>query len=332
MNTVLTKKERKAKIKQQKFDRQRSLRVVEYLEFSGILDGSPVEIEEGYIISDRNCCDIFASFVFKNVCEKPLKSLSIRLECYQNANIPYLNIDFTYCHDLLTFGSIAIRKEHFKLRDSNSRETVLKGESFGSAVYIPIPESYFKRMNVRILSAEFEDGEVKKIDMIAGGKATHITELDDLSKIVYTRLNVYQGTEEFYPTVVVPCESSTVWLCCCGNKNPVDAEICEHCRREKSIVIGQLSSDNIKETLSKMVADPTERVLHDKSEFFKNMTIGREKDEQKKIEEYEKVMKNIADMEKARERRQMMILPKILIYVGTLLFIVYLLQLLSRIL
>ena len=62
------------------------------------------------------------------------------------------------------------------------------------------------------------------------------------------------------------------------------------------------------------------------------MVTPTRRDEQQKIEEYEKVMKNIADMEKARERRQMMILPKILIYVGTLLFIVYLLQLLSRIL
>ena len=96
----------KQSIKRQKIDRQRCLRVAKYIDYPFILPDSPVELEEGYIVADKDTGDVFASFVFKHLAEKSLKKLNIRLACYLNQNIPYTNIDFTYSQEELTFGLI----------------------------------------------------------------------------------------------------------------------------------------------------------------------------------------------------------------------------------
>ena len=101
------KKFSKETIRRQRIDRERTLRVVKYIDYPFVLTDCPVELEEGYIVTDRISCDVFASFVFKNVSEMLIKRLDIRLACYQNQNIPYLNIDFTYSQDELTFGVIS---------------------------------------------------------------------------------------------------------------------------------------------------------------------------------------------------------------------------------
>ena len=71
------KRRLKAKLKRQKDDRMRALRVVKYLEYPFILPDSPVEIEEGFIVSDSDTYDVFASFIVKNVSEHPIQKLNI---------------------------------------------------------------------------------------------------------------------------------------------------------------------------------------------------------------------------------------------------------------
>lgn len=321
-------KEQKLRIRKQKFDRGRSLRVVEYLDFSTILESSPVEINEGYIVSDRDTCDIFASFVFKSVSPKPISELKVRLICYQNQNIPYLNIDFTYSHSELTFGMIEKKGAEMKLKDANRREAIYENECFGSAVYIPIPETYFKRMEVMLVSVTFENAGTYDIDKIAGGKAKSYSELDDFSKIVYTRLNIYQSAEERFPTVVIPEEGDNVWLCCCGTKNSKSNEVCERCGREKEWQMQNITSDRIEETKREMISNPEERVLHDKTNFAQNKHLESKEEISRKIEKYETVMKNVAEMEKRREKRNAMIIPKILIYVVVMLLILLIIKVL----
>ena len=72
-----------------------------------------------------------------------------------------------------------------------------------------------------------------------------------------------------------------------------------------------------------MINDPTEITLHDKSKFKQNKFLESQDDIDKKIEQYEKAMKNIAYEEKRKHKRQMMLIPKILIGAG----IIYLLVL-----
>ena len=75
-------------------DRQRYIRVVESFDFSGIIQNSPVEITEGYIVSDRDSDEVFACFEFMSVSEKPIKALDVKVLLYSGQNVPssYPNI------------------------------------------------------------------------------------------------------------------------------------------------------------------------------------------------------------------------------------------------
>ena len=70
----------------QRKDRLRSLRVVKYTDYPFVLENCPVELTESYILADRETTEIFASFIFKNVSEKPITRLDIRLALYLNGN------------------------------------------------------------------------------------------------------------------------------------------------------------------------------------------------------------------------------------------------------
>ena len=167
-----TKEERLA-LKRQREDQMRSFRVVRYLDFPSIMSGSPVEVTEGFIVSDRESCEVFASFVFKNVGEKALFGLKIRLLFYQNQNIPYLKSDFVYSHNDFRFGMIAAPSgKRYGIRESNKRVSVKSGESFGAHVFIPLPESYFTKLEVKICSVEYTGGEKQEISS-GGNKFIH---------------------------------------------------------------------------------------------------------------------------------------------------------------
>lgn len=310
MSSINVSKESK---KRQKIDRMRSLRVVKYLEFPFILPDSPVEPIEGYIVSDMDTYDVFASLIFKNLAERPLRKLNVRLAFYLNQNIPYTHVDFSYSHDDLTFGIIGKDGVDLKFKQSNERVAIEQSETFGACVYIPLPETYFTRLEVTLVSVEYAGGHVVELNTLVSGKNKRYSELDDVSKIVYTRVNIYQAAESRFPTKVVPQFGNTVWLCCCGNKNPTASETCEVCGREKEWQQKSVSAEVLEETTKRMVSDPREVGLHDKSKFKQNNHLESKEENEKKIEQYEQAMKNIAREEERRHRRQLWLIPKILI-------------------
>lgn len=308
-----SKKEMKAKIKKQKQDRMRSLRVVKYLEYPFILPDSPVAIDEGYIVSDMDTYDVFVSFIFKNVSQRPLRKLNIRIACYLNQNIPYTYIDFTYSHDELTFGLIAKDDLNLKLKESNLRTTVEQSETFGACVYIPLPESYFTKMELILASVEYAGGQVEQLNMPVAGDSKKYADLDNISKIVYSRVNIYNAAESQFPTKVIPQFGNTSWLCCCGTKNASSNGACEKCGRDKEWQQNSVTSSIIEETKKRMIADSRERVLHDKTKFKQNKYQESAEDNEKKIKQYELAMKKIAYEEQRKERRQIMFIPKLII-------------------
>lgn len=316
----------KQSIKRQKIDRLRCLRVAKYIDYPFILPDSPVELDEGYIVADKDTGDVFASFVFKHLAEKPLKKLDIRLACYLNQNIPYLNIDFTYSQDELTFGLIKKNGVELKLREANKRSVIQKSETFGACVFIPLPESYFTKMDVILTSVEYEDGTVEMLNTLVAGNSKRYKDLDNYSKLAYSRVNIYYSAEEKYPTTVIPQFGTKVWLCCCGNKNPASSETCEKCGREKDWQQKTATDDAIEETKNKLIADPTENVFHDKSRFAQNKYLENDEETQNKIEQYERAMKNVAEAERRKQKRQIMIVPKILLYFIVIYLIIFGLQ------
>ena len=318
----------KESIKRQKIDRQRCLRVAKYIDYPFILPDSPVELDEGYIVADKDTGDVFASFVFKHLAENPLKKLNIRLACYLNQNIPYLNIDFTYSQDDLTFGLIKKNGVELKLREANKRSCIQTSETFGSCVFIPLPESYFTKMDVILISVEYDDGSVEELNTLVAGNNKKYKDLDNYSKLAYSRVNIYYSAEEKFPTTVIPQFGSKVWLCCCGNKNPVSSDKCEKCGREKDWQQKTATDEAITETKNKLVADPTENVFHDKSRFAQNKYLESDEETQSKIEQYERAMKNVAEAERRKQRRQLMLIPKILLFIAVVYLITFALRVL----
>ncbi len=316
----------KDKLKRQKRDHMRALRVVKYIDYPFILPDSPVDIEEGYIVSDRDSYEVFASFIFKNVSDASIAKLKIRLSFYLNQNIPYTSTDFVYCQDELTFGIIGKDGNDLKLKESNSKKYIENGATFGSCVYIPLPETYFTKLEVTLLSVEFAGGNVREINTVVAGDSKRFSELDDVSKRVYSGLNIYKGAEEKYPSKVIPQFGNTVWLCCCGNKNPSSYTHCKKCGREKEWQEKSVSENALEITKQQYINDPKRVVYHDKSRFKQNKYLESDKEIEAKIEQYEKAMKNIALEEKQKHKRQVMLIPKIILIALVFYLIVFVLK------
>ena len=325
----------KKALKRQKVDVFRPLRVVKYIDFSFVLENSPVEIEEGYIVADKDTGEVFASFIFKNLSNLPIKNLNIKLDFYLNNNcVPYKSIDFEYSRDELTFGIIKNRKKELKVRECNKRTLIYSGESFGSCVFVPIPENYFKKLEVTLVSVVYSNGTTENINQTVTGKKKLFSELDDISKTVYNRMNIYQSAEHYHPTIVIPQFGNKVWLCCCGNKNPASSEKCEVCAREKEYQQKNFVQSAIDESVKNLVSDPTEITFHDKTKYSQNKHLENDADIQKKIEAFEKSMENVERAEIIRQKRLWSAPIRVLIWIigvlsikGLLELIMYLLSL-----
>lgn len=300
--------------KQQKRDRQRIFRVIEYLDYSAVFECSPVEITDGYIISDVDNYDIFASFVFRNVCPKGILSLDIMLLCYKNQNIPYLKIPFTYSLKSYTLGIRRKGGTKIKEKIAEKQPVVEPSESFGEAVYIPIPESYFTRVKLVITAVTYDDGSHEELELVAGKSIKKFHELDDSLKFAYRKLNLFTAAEEVFPIQVVPQEGEMAWLCCCGHKNPKSAERCEICQRERDWVLENLAVEKLDERAKKIAEEEQHLFKPDKTKYRQDKYLQTEEEIRRKKEAYELAMKRIAERERRKEKLKMQILPRVLLY------------------
>ena len=167
------------------------------------------------------------------------------------------------------------------------------------------------------LEALNSNGTVDTLNIKVAGNTKRYNDLDNISKMVYTRVNIYVAAESAFPTKVIPQFSNTGWLCCCGNKNAADSQNCEVCGREKSWQESSVTATALEETKQKLISDPNERTLHDKTNYAQNKYLEDDKQIQEKIQQYEKAIENVAIAEKKRERRKLMVLPKLALWIGT---------------
>ncbi len=325
-------KELKARIKRIKNDKRRMLRVVEYFDFSGIIEGSPVQVQEGYIVSDIATNEIFASFTFQNLSKNSVVSLSVRLLLYQNSNLPYIKIPFVYSEDEFTLG-VRERPGKVKMpfyarlfkRDGIAGD-IETYESFGRASYIKIPEAYFRKAALEIVNVVYAGGKEQKIGVIVANKCKRISELDDEKKYAFSKVNIYSGAEEFHPSRVIPVVTQEVWLCCCGNKNILADTKCRVCERDRDWLLQNINETKLEETV-KVLKRESDPHLRDKAGFNNSRREETDKEIEEKIKSYEKVIQRLAEEERIKQRKNKMIVPKILLYFGVLYLIVYLLQL-----
>jgi len=314
-HTVIDKEAYLKKLKkQQKRDRQRIFRVLEYLDYSAVFERSPVEIIDGYVISDVENYEIFASFVFRNVSDKGILSLDILLLCYQHQNIPYLKIPFTYSLESYTLGTRRINGKAIKKKIAEQKPVIDATETFGETVYIPIPESYFKRLQVILTGVTYADGSREELNLIAGRSIKKFNELDADKRLAYNKVNIYTANEEVFPIKVVPQAGEMAWLCCCGHKNPKSAALCEICQREQDWVLNTLAEEKLDETARKIAEEEKQLFKPLKNSYRQDKYLQNEVEIKRKKEAYELAMKRVAERERRREQLKAQILPRLLLY------------------
>ncbi len=308
-------------------DRMRPLRVVEYLENSAIFENSPVEIKEGYIISDRETGELFLTLNFRSVSQKTISALDIRLILFKDRIVlPDKKIEYRYSWEDATLGERVINGVQRKDRECKKDKTLMYGEEFGEGIYIPLPESYFKKMQIELVSVTYFDGSKQELNLIAGSRAMRYLELDDELRDAYRSLNIFQKAEAAHPIRVLPQAGENVWLCCCGRKNPADTTLCDVCGRDKDWQFQNLSVENLEKTYAKN--NEGKRILNDTSAYKQNKHMETEEEQKRKVELCNQALERLAIQEKQRERRQVMLLPKILLWVGVIALLYLLCELL----
>lgn len=303
----MASRERRKLEKRARYDRMRNLRVVEYIDYGKELNDCPVEVTEGYIVSDIDDYSIFASFVFRNASGRRITSLKIRLLCYQNQNIPYLKIPFEYCYDTCTFGVMRRRGEKLKDKKDISCGSVADGVAFGECVYIRLPESYFKKLELELMSVTYDDGTEQTIGVIAGHSKARIGFEDKGFEAAYREINIYREAELMHPACVIPKMGTNAWLCCCGHKNSLDDIKCEVCYRER-----QWQLDNIVESRLKAAADAAQVAYTVRDSYKQDKYMQSEREIAEKVAQYERAMKNIAAEERAKERLKRQFIPRLI--------------------
>lgn len=322
---------RRENLRRVRRDRLRPLRVLEYLDNSAIFEHSPVEVKDGYIISDRDNGELFLVLIFRCLSNKPLAALDIRvLLFHERQPIPFQKIEFRYSWDEATFGERVIDGRTRKEKECRQERIIVHGEEFGQGIYLPLPENYFHRMQIELVGAEYSDGSYEQLGLIAGNRAPQFPDMDTGLRASYSRLNIFTEAEQVHPIRVLPQEGENVWLCCCGHKNPSGVALCEQCGRDKDWQLENLSMEKLEQTKREIENDVSYRILHDTSAYPQNRHLESEAEKQRKVERCNEALQRLAAQEKARERRNWMILPKIGLLVLLVFVIWFLAELLSR--
>ncbi len=298
----------------QKKDKLRALRVIEFLDYSAIFESSPVEVIEGYIVSDIDEYDIFASFVFKNVSKTQIKALDIRLLIYKNQNIPYEKPTFRYSRENYTLGTRRADQEVIKTKEAG--EFINPGESFGEAIYIPLPESYFSKFELEITGVLYADDSYEKFSLIAGKRKERIAELDDDKMFTYMTINIFKAAEEKFPGQYIPQKGENAWLCCCGHKNSITSNYCEVCKRDMAWQFNNLVPDRLEDIAERKKQERAIPHAFEKSRYSQTKYLQTKEDQERKMKAYEQAIQRITQEEQRKERLKNWFIPKLLLALG----------------
>lgn len=315
---------RRANLNRVRKDRMRPLRVLEYLDHSAIFENSPVEIKEGYLISDRDNGELFLTLNLRTLSKRPISALRIRILLYRERMVtPYLKLHYTYSWEEATFGERVLDGVPRKERECRKDKTLVYGEEFGEGIYIPLPDSWFKKMQIELVDVTYFDGSTEKLDLLAGSRALRYLELDDDLHDIYREVNIFREAEQEHPIRVMPQIGQHVWLCCCGRKNPVEKALCEKCGRDKDWQLQNITVAKFEETRQAQSQDRNRRVLHDTSAYKQNKHMESKEELERKVEMCNQALERIAIQEKERERRQTWFLPKIALCIGLIALLGY---------
>ncbi len=312
-------------------DRERIYRIIDTFEFNSIVEGSPVQAQEGITIRDEDTGELFASFTFRNLSEKEIASLSIRLLLYHDADIPQTTkVYFTYSASNASLGIRSMPwKKNKRLVRRKEKRYIRPTESFGRSAYMLLPHNYCKKLVLELLSVEYKDGSTEKLGIVVPNESNKMSDLESAKRYAYSTLNVYKEVEKTYPAVVMPQKTENAWICCCGHKNLISYDKCEICGRDKEWEFAELNDKKLDETVTELKR-ANDRLVYPRKNPFKGYQrpLTPEEEYRKKLE-YEKVLRNLEEEERRKEHNNRMIIPKAFLYYAVGMLIIMILTLIN---
>ena len=203
---------------------------IKKLEFDFVYPNCPIELIDGFSCYESESYEYFIWLKLQNVSKRAIKSVTIRLLCYQYANIPYLKIPFCYSINNKNTGIFEEEQKKSKKRKKQSY-TIPGGSFFGKDIYIRLPQSYFKKLEVEILSVVFADGETMRFENQDRRKLKKFENVKSEIQYAYDKINKYEALESIFPIKNIPLFEENAWVCCCGHKNITADTNCKRCRR-----------------------------------------------------------------------------------------------------
>ncbi len=257
--------------------------------FDFIYGDSPIELIDRTSCYDIESFEYFLTVRFRNVSTRGITSLDVRVDLFDGISIlPYKRIAYTY-----------------KIKTDS--------DIIGERDYIPIPQSYYKHLEVVVVSVTFADGETKELNLSSRGKPRLISEQPNH---IITACEIVDDSEQLrdtYPAVIMPEFGQTAWICSCSHKNRAESEECERCTRSREALRELYSRENL-ERVSKNEAHGTATMTQRrvKGEFM-DRREPRVNDSKKELlieEQKQKVEKR----ERYKEKMRIQALPRIALY------------------
>lgn len=186
-------------------------------------EGAPVVVSSGSLLNDNLTKNKVVQLRFKNISEKPIKSVSVRIEALDDEGAAmWMPVNHQYT-------DIKAKRE----------------EIFGKNVSIPMPDGDIHSFTLTVTGAEFGDGTVwecgDKEWSEAGSPRTITDALGD--EELYHQFTIRYGSDCRY----LPEDDGRLWFCACGATNPIGELKCHRCRRVysalKAINLASLRSE-----------------------------------------------------------------------------------------
>ena len=280
-------------------DLLRQMRVVETLDTAAVFANSPVEIKEGYAVSDRETGELFLVLTFKSLSQRPISALDIRILLYNGMKSvlpdrPYRTDDFRYSYETATLGVRTLNGRVRKGKECKRETAIVREEEFGYGIFLPLPDTFFSGLQIELVRVTYADGGCEQLGLVSDPfdrriRATRFDEIDGNLRATYVHINPFEEAEEKHPIRVLPQEGENVWLCCCGQKNPADAPRCKACGRAKDWQLENLSEKNLWKVRHDLDADRTQHVLHDTSSYSQTRYLENKEDKDRKEAQIKKV-------------------------------------------
>lgn len=181
------------------------------------VENSPVIILAGNLLKDSYTERIIVQVKYKNVQEKIIKALKVRVFPFSVTGHPLEpNVDFQY----LDLNAV---------RDSE----------FGSKTAIVLPNTTTRQFQLRVTEVVFFDGSIwaenESVPWVSQGAllplSSHLNEFEILKQY---RLS-------FPNAKYIPTDAKGLWYCCCGSINKSSEKYCHSCRANKTELFEKLN-------------------------------------------------------------------------------------------